>query len=166
MKNDKLHTTKETGFKIPEDYLTSLEDTILSELKLQELIPDAGFKVPTNYFDALEDRLMPAFKNEKETKVIHLITWRKLAYATAIAASLFLTLNLIFNKPSNVSIDTIETASIENYFIDEDLEITEFASLFSKEDLQNVQLINDGYSSENLEKFLFENLEIEDIIIK
>lgn len=166
MKTNKLHTIKKTGFKIPEDYLASLEHTILSEIKLQESIPNSGFKVPNNYFDSLDNKLMNAILQQEDTKVIKLFTWRKVVYAVAVAASLFLTINLFFNKPTPVSLADLETASLENYFINEDLEMAEFTSLFTKEDLQNVQLITDGYSSEHLEKFLFENLEIEDIITK
>ena len=166
MNTNKLHNIKDTGFKVPKDYFGSLEDVILTDLKLKEKAPDSGYKVPDNYFDALENKITNALLPEKEVKVIKLFTWRKAAYVSSVAASLILMFNIFFNNTNKVTIENIETASIENYILNEDLESSEIASLFTDEDLSDVQLINDGYSSETLENYIFDNLEIEDIIIK
>ena len=166
MNTNKLHNIKDTGFKVPKDYFGSLEDVILTDLKLKEKAPESGYKVPDNYFDALENKITNAIVLEKEVKVIKLFTWRKAAYVSAVAASLILMFNVFFNNTNNVTIENIETASIENYILNEELETSEIASLFTDEDLSDVQLINDGYSSETLENYIFDNLEIEDIIIK
>ena len=80
--------------------------------------------------------------------------------------SIILIINIFFNNAKDVTIENIETASIENYILDEDLETNEFASLFTKEDLSEVRLITDGYSSETLDSFIFDNLDIEDFITK
>lgn len=166
MSTNKLHNIKETGFKVPKDYFESFEDAFLNEIKLKEITTDSGFKVPDNYFDSLEDKITSAVNQEKDIKVIKLVTWRKAAYAAAIAASLVLMFNIYFNQKSPVTIDTIETASIENYILNEELETTEIASLFIEDDLSDVQLIHDGFSSESIENYIFDNVEIEDIIIK
>ena len=166
MNTNKLHNIKDTGFKVPKDYFGSLEDAILTDLKLKEKAPESGYKVPDNYFDSLEHKITNALVPEKEVKVIKLFTWRKAAYVSAVAASLILMFNVFFNNTNNVTIDNIETASIENYILNEDLETSEIASLFTDDDLSDVQLINDGYSSETLENYIFDNLEFEDIIIK
>ncbi|WP_308991191.1 hypothetical protein QLS71_002070 [Mariniflexile litorale] len=167
MKTNKLHNIKTTGFKIPKDYFASLEDTILNEAKLQEIITEPGYKVPNNYFDSLEEKIINATQSQKQDiKVIKLITWRKASYVAAVAASLILTINIFFNNNKNITIESIETTSIENYIIDEDIETSEFASLFTNEDLIDVRLIHDGYTSETLENYVFDNLEIEDIITK
>jgi len=166
MNTNKLHNIKNTGFKVPKDYFGSLEDAILTDLKLKEMAPETGYKVPENYFESLEHKITNAIVPEKEVKVIKLFTWRKAAYVSAVAASLILMFNIFFNNTNNVNIENIETASIENYILNEDLESSEIASLFTDEDLSDVQLINDGYSSETLENYIFDNLEIEDIIIK
>ena len=160
-----LHNIKNTGFNIPEDYFTSLEDIILSNAKLREVAPTSGHKVPDDYFDSIEDNIINLVQ-QKETKVVKLITWHKIAYVGAVAASIVLMFNIFFNNGKDVSINTIETASIENYILDEDLEINEFASLFTEEELSNIRLINDGYNQQKLENYLFENLEIDDIVIK
>lgn len=166
MSTNKLHNIKETGFKVPKDYFESFEDAFLNEIKLKEITTDSGFQVPDNYFDSLEDKITSAVNQEKDIKVIKLVTWRKAAYAAAIAASLVLMFNIYFNQKSPVTIDTIETASIENYILNEELETTEIASLFIEDDLSDVQLIHDGFSSESIENYIFDNVEIEDIIIK
>lgn len=166
MSTNKLHNIKETGFKVPKDYFESFEDAFLNEIKLKEITTDSGFKVPDNYFDSLEDKITSAVNQEKDIKVIKLVTWRKAAYAAAIAASLVLMFNIYFNQKSPVTIDTIKTASIENYILNEELETTEIASLFIEDDLSDVQLIHDGFSSESIENYIFDNVEIEDIIIK
>ncbi|MDO7170660.1 hypothetical protein [Mariniflexile sp. AS56] len=164
MKKNNIHNIKSTGFKVPKDYFASLEAGILSEVKLKELASDPGYKVPENYFDSLEDKIINTVKPQKETKVVKLVTWRKAAYAVAVAASLILTINLFFTNTTPVAIENIETASIENYILNEDLELNEFASLFTSEDLLDVRLIQDGYSSKNLEDYVFDHIEIEDII--
>ena len=164
MKTNKLHTIKNTGFKAPDNYFEKFEDAILTEIKLKGMVPKSGYTLPENYFNALEEKILNAVKPQKETKVIKLLTWRKAVYTSAVAASLVVMTHIFFSKPETITIDTIETATIENYILNEDLGPTEFASLFTKEDLLDVQLINDGFSSENLEKYVFDNLEIEDII--
>ncbi len=166
MRTNKLQNIKETGFKVSKDYFKSLEDSILSDLKLKELSPKSGYTTPDYYFNTLEDNIINTINQTKEVKVVKFITWRKVVFATAVAASLILIIDVFFNNTKNVTINTIETASIENYIINEDVETNEFASLFTKEDLQDVQLITDGYNSETLENFVFDNLEIEDIITK
>jgi hypothetical protein len=164
MKTNKLHTIKNTGFKVPEDYFGTLEDTILSDLKLKEITSESGYRVPNNYFETLEEKIITCIKPEKDVKVIKLFTWKKVLYASSIAASLILMLNIFIDK--NITMDSIETASIENYIVNEDMDLNEFASLFSEDELSNIQLITDGYNSENIEDYVFDNLEIEDIIIK
>jgi cell division protein FtsL len=166
MKTNKLHTIKNAGFKVPKDYFTSLEDVILNDIKLKEIAPSSGYKLPENYFDSLENKITSAVIPHKEVKVINLFTWRKAIYVAAVAASFILMFNIFFNNTKIITLDTIETASIENYIINEELETNEIASLFTDEDLSEVHLINDTYNTENLENYVFDNLEIEDIITK
>ena len=163
----KLHNIDNTGFKTPKDYFETLEDSILSNAKLREIASESSYKVPNGYFDSLEDKIMAVVNQQPETKVIKFISWRKITYIGTVAASIVLIINLFFkNNPEKITIDAIETASIESYILNEDLETNEFASLFSKEELSDIRLINDGYSSQTLENYVFENFEIDDIITK
>ena len=95
MNTNKLHNIKNTGFKVPKDYFGSLEDAILTDLKLKEMAPETGYKVPENYFESLEHKITNAIVPEKEVKVIKLFTWRKAAYVSAVAASLILMFNIL-----------------------------------------------------------------------
>lgn len=164
----KLHIKhiKKTGFKVPENYFEDFEDILLSELKLKETISKSGFAVPQNYFESLEQRINDTIKKDKEVKVIKLFTWRKALFTASIAASLILMFNVLYNKKEIVSMNTIETVSIENYILTEDLESNEIASLFSNDDLSDLNLNNMSFNSETLENYVIDNLEIEDIITK
>jgi hypothetical protein len=164
MKTNKLHTIKNAGFKVPKDYFKSLEDVIINEIKLKEIAPSSGYKLPDNYFDSLETKISAAVIQHKEVQVINIFKWRKAAYVAAVAASFILMFNMFFNTTEIITLDDIETASIENYFINEELETNEIASLFTDDDLLEFHLINDKYNSKTLENYVFDNLEIEDII--
>ena len=166
MKKNTLHTIKNTGFKVPENYFDTLENEIMCDLKLKSLATKSGFKTPETYFDTLESTIFKTINTQKEVKVINLFTWQKVAFATGIAASFILMFNLFFNTNKTVTIDTIEIASIENYILNETMGINEFASLFTIEDLKDVRLINDGFSSQTIENYVYDNIEIEDIITK
>ena len=158
---------KNTGFITPKDYFEDLDEVLFSHAKLKEKVVVSGYKVPDEYFDSLEDKIVAASQKEQEPKVIKLITWHKMRYVCVVAASVALLITIfVRNNVKPVSMDTIETASIENYILNEDLEANEFASLFTEEELSDIRLINDGFSSQNIESYVFENLEIDDIITK
>jgi len=164
MKRNSLKNINKTGFKVPENYFEDFQEALLSELKLKELCANSVFKVPENYFETLDDKILKAVKDQKETKVIKLFSWKKIAYTTPIAASVIIMLGILFNKNSSLSIDKIETASIENYILTEELESNEMASLFSNEDLSDISFTNNNLNPETLEDFVLDNLEIEEII--
>src|SRR5688572_14013121 len=115
MKINRIHNIKNTGFKVPENYFSALENNILCDLKLKALATKSGYKTPDNYFDTLENNIINLANTQKEVKVIKLFTWKKAAFATGIAASFLLMINLFFNTNKTITIDTIETASLENY---------------------------------------------------
>ncbi|NJN28883.1 MAG: hypothetical protein HC819_24405, partial [Cyclobacteriaceae bacterium] len=65
MITNKLHNIKETGFKVPDNYFESLEETILNDVKLKEKIAHSGFKTPDNYFESVEETIAQGLKQEK-----------------------------------------------------------------------------------------------------
>ncbi|MCF8274351.1 MAG: hypothetical protein K9I95_11020 [Flavobacteriaceae bacterium] len=164
MKKNSLNNISKTGFKVPKNYFEAFEDTLLSELKLKETSANSGFKVPENYFETLDNKFLKAIEAEKEVKVISLFSWKKIVYATSIAASVLIMFSVLYNKNEPLSVDSIETASIENYILTEELGSNEMASLFTNEDLSNINFINNNFNSENLENYILDNLEIEEII--
>ncbi|MFH4964122.1 hypothetical protein V8G69_03890 [Gaetbulibacter sp. M235] len=164
MKKNSLKNINKTGFKVPENYFENFEYAFLSELKLKETSANSGFKVPENYFETLDDKILNTIKDQKEVKVLKLFSWKKITYAAPIAASVIIMLGVMFNKNSTLSIDKIETASIENYILTEELEPNEMASLFSNEDLSEINFTNNNLNPETLENYVLDNLEIEEII--
>ena len=137
---------------------------LLSELKLKETIKNPGFKIPDDYFDTVENDIINKVKPAKKTKVIKLNTWKKLSFAGAVAASLVIMFSLIFSNNS-LNLNKIETASIENYILNEDLDNSDIASLFKDVDLTNMSLTNNNISSESLENYVLDNLDFDELII-
>ena len=164
MKKTRIEDIKETGFRTPENYFEDFESSLLGELKLKEKVNSTGFNVPEGYFESIEESILSTVKEKNQAKVIKLISWKKIALATTIAASLILMFNVIYNKKESITLDSIETASIENYILNEDIETTEMASLFSNIDLSDFSTIDVNFNSESLEDYVYDNLEIEDVI--
>ncbi len=154
----------ENGFKVPKGYFDEFEDNLLGELQLKETASRSGFKLPSNYFESLDNKILEASKNNNKTKVINLFPYRKIAFAAAVAASLILIYNISFNKNETLNINNIETASIENYILTEGLETSDIASLFSDEDLSEITSVNNNLSSESLENYVLEHLDIDELI--
>jgi len=163
MKKNSLNNI-ENGFKVPKGYFDEFEDRLLSELQLKETASHSGFKLPEDYFKSLDDKILDAVKNDHKTKVINLFSFRKIAYAAAVAASLILIYTVSFNKNENLNINHIETASIENYILTEGLETSDIASLFSDDDLSEITSVKNNLSSESLENYVLENLDIDQLM--
>ncbi|MBT8394388.1 MAG: hypothetical protein HKO81_09905 [Flavobacteriaceae bacterium] len=163
MNKNKLHNIKDSGFKTPKNYFDGLEDSIMSQINLNENVKDTGFKVPVDYFETLDDKILD--KVVQKPKVISLFTRRNLLYATGIAAALILMFNIIGNN-NDFTFDDLELASIENYLFTEDIDTYEIASLLIEEELTTDNFTENQISGEILEDYLLENAIIEDLIIE
>lgn len=163
MKKNNLNNI-ENGFKVPGGYFDEFEDRLLSELQLKETASYTGFKLPAGYFESLDNKILNAVKNDNKTKVINLFSFRKLAYTAAVAASLILIYTVSFNKYENLNINHLETASIENYILTEGLEPSDIASLFSDDDLSEITSVKNNLSSESLENYVLENIDIDQLM--
>jgi hypothetical protein len=167
MNNKKLHTIKNSGFKVPKGYFESLDDNVLGKLKANFNLRDIksnSFKTPDDYFETFDEKLFKSL--ETETKVRHLITWKQLTYISGIAASFLIFFNLYFSQPKNVNFDSLETASITNYLTEENFNTYELASLFSEDELTSDKFTEEPINESVLEEYLYENASIEDLIIE
>lgn len=165
MNKNNLHNIKKTGFKVPKDYFDNFEDTILSHVNLKELATNPGFKTPENYFETLENKIIDKISEKENSKVIQLFSKRNLLYVSGIAASILLLFNLsIFQKKSNWS--KLDTKTVENYIIDEQVSSYEIASLLSEDELIEENFINHNLKNENIESYLLDNLDVNDLIIE
>lgn len=163
MKEKKLHNINKTGFKTPKDYFNNLEEAILSDIKLKASINNSGFKTPKGYFNTLDNFILEQVSEKETSKVISLFGKRNLIYFSSAAAAVLLLFNLsIFNKKS--SWNSLDNDTVENYIIQEDISSYEIAALFSEEDLKEENFVTHSFNTKNVEDYLLNNLDIEDII--
>jgi len=169
MKDNNLHNIKSTGFKTPENYFESFNEKLLAKLKDEDklsTISSTGFKVPNDYFKTVDDKVLSSLANNDEPKVISLFSWKKVAFTTAVAASLILMFNIAFNPQEKLTFESLETASIENYLAEEDFISYELADLLTQEELNSEVFANTDISEDSLEDYLLENVNIEDLLIE
>lgn len=164
--NKEFKHIKTTGFKTPKGYFNNLEDTIMSNIKLNETLntKSTGQKVPDGYFDSLEDRVFSKISNKKEVKVISLFTRKNIFYAASIAAAIVIMFTIVI--PSNPSFDNLKLETVENYIFEESYSSEEIAALLSDEELQEIVLIEESYSVESIEDYILDNATLEDLIIE
>lgn len=166
MKNKNLHNIKSSGFKTPDNYFKSFDDKLLSKLKGEDTlntIKSSGFKVPDDYFESFEDNLLSQIDDKKYAKVISLFSWKKAAYISGIAASLVIMYNVLFNAPKNITYESLKTASVEDFIINEGISTYEIASLLEDTDLEEVSYIESSFNDNTIEDFIFDEINTIDI---
>lgn len=163
MKNSKLHTIKESGFKTPDNYFQSFEESLLSEISLKEKSKSSGFSVPKNYFDTFEMSKIDSVSIEKkETKVIPLFSKKRWLYAASVAAIAILLISLPdFNQ--SVSFSSLDNESIENYILSNDYESSTLNNLITDPSAFEDAIYNEALSDVSLESYLYNNSELEDL---
>lgn len=161
MKKNSLHNKQETGFKTPQDYFNAFEDDLKIKIATEQFPKKAGFNTPEGYFDSIDAKnLIP--QNEKG-KVISLLSWKSVSLVASIAAVLIILFNLK-NTNDNLNFETLETAQIENYLIDEQVDLEELAMMLPEETLTLYTFLE--LEQENVEDYLMENASIENLIIE
>jgi hypothetical protein len=167
MKKSKLHTIKDTGFKAPHSYFDSFDERLFEKLTVQKdmaAIKNPGYKVPENYFDSFDAKVQARLNNEEHPKVRMLLSRRNTAYISGIAAALVVMLTVFFQSGDNLSINQVETASIENYLHAENLNAYDIASYLSADDIVLDDFVKHTFTDESLENYLLNNTSIEDLI--
>jgi len=165
MKNRKLHNIDQTGFKVPNDYFSSLNDRLLSEVKLKAQTESSGFTMPENYLDHLEDTILSKV-TKQEPKVIPLFNKRNLIYVSSIAAAILLLFNLSVLKTNSYTFDSLDIETVENYIIEENLiNSYDLATLITEEELTESSFIDVDLDEENVETFLLNHLDVEDLLV-
>lgn len=163
--NKDLKHIKDQGFKVPKDYFETLENQIMSNIALDTQIPKAetpGFDTPKGYFNTLEDNIFNKLETPQETKVIPLFKKRNLLYFSSIAAVLLVMLAIFVNTDS----EALDYDLVENYIINEDVDVYELATLLTDEELNNIQMEirNSMYIEDDMESYLLDNINLEDLI--
>lgn len=157
----KLNKIKDPGFKTPENYFEGLEDSILSQIRLEN-IGGSGFKLPESYFESLEDKVLDKVSATNEPKVIHLFTKRNLLFASSIAATILLLFNLSIFERGIATFETLDTTTVESYIMNEAMDSYEIASLLNNDEIIEEDFIEHNFTDENMENYIFNNIDIED----
>ena len=165
MSEKPLNNNNKTGFKVPKDYFQNLEDMLLSNIKTKPLPSDPGFKTPKHYFETFEDRIIEKTLEEKSPKTISIFSKQNLIYLSGIAAAvlLLLTLTLFNNKPQW---DNLDSETVENYIIEENLGSYEIAALLLEDSINEEEFIDFDLKEEHIESYLLDFTDIEDLIIE
>lgn len=112
-----------SGFKVPEDYFSSLEDSVLTKLKSDSCSERSGFKTPSGYFT---DFKLETPSEEKSVKIIPLKEWTKWMAAASIVA--FAIIGAIYidsiSPTKNIQFSDLDKDMIERY-LEEHLETPE-----------------------------------------
>lgn len=164
MKHKKLDHINTSGFKVPKDYFSQVEEQILSDVHLKNKVKHSGFDVPDSYFETLEERILKKLETKNEVKVISLFKWKKVIYASAIAACVVLMFNVFSNTSKELTFESIEIATIENYLEDEDFTSIDFTSLLTYEDVNKDNFIENEIPDYLIEDYLMNTIELEDLI--
>jgi hypothetical protein len=167
MKQD-LNNIQNTGFKVPKDYFNTLEDTILSKIKIDSVLKGVdkpGFEMPDGYLNTLEDNFFNTLPKEENPKVISLFSKKNLIYISGVAAAIVIMLGFFWNN-TNASKMELDYEMVESYLIDQNISSYEIASLLTEEELSNIdsEIMNEAYNDESMEDYLLENVNFEDII--
>ncbi|OBQ55459.1 hypothetical protein JJL45_07825 [Tamlana sp. s12] len=169
MKTNKIHNIKSSGFKAPQDYFDAFDDKLMDKLKNESPVHDiktSGFEVPKDYFKTLDNTIIKKIESDKPTtKVIPLFNKKMILYATSIAAAVLLLFNLsLFDTNSKPTFDSLDSQSVENYILNENISFSELASLFSDEELNATIFSEDHIDDENIENYLLDYSDIETLL--
>ncbi len=162
MKLNSEHNNKH-GFKTPDNYFESFEDKVFGQLNETGIENDIshGYKVPEGYFDTINETILNRAKSKPKT--ISFKPNPKLYYITGIAASLVLLFAIFINIEST---DEISAEMVETYFQESDLDSYELAELLSEAELleENFVITETEFNEDNLESYLLENSDIEQLL--
>jgi len=150
---------KNSGFKLPENYLENFNDSLLDKISSQEEIklPNKdGFVVPKDYFNTLHKNFSDKLE-DTPTKVTPLKFYKKYYYsAIAAAAIVLLFAGINLNKTADYSIDDIANSDIDSYIDYTDLNFSsyEIAEVVPVGNLNITDILDAGINEENIIDYL------------
>ena len=165
IKDWKLADNIKTGFTIPENYFTDIEDDFSSKLIEDKLPKHNGFQITKAYFENVENNIIEKTIHKKgklinfKTRKIKLIS-----VAASIALLLFFGSNFIYNTNTELSSEEIISwlDMNVNSFSNDDIPITLTELNFNDTnpyDIINNEVILESLLNSNDEDFIVENIE-------
>lgn len=167
MKKSELHNIKEPGYNTPSSYFDNFDDRLFKRLAVQKDLSEIdvpGFKIPNDYFENFETQLTERLNAIEEPKIRPLMSWRHVAFMSGAAAVLLLMFTVFLKTEVPLSITQVETASIEIYLNNENLNTYDIASYLNAEDIIADDFVANTFTDESLENYLLNNTSIEDLI--
>ncbi len=165
IKDWKLADNIKTGFTIPENYFTDIEDDFSSKLIEDKLPRHNGFEITKAYFESVENNIIEKTIHKKG-KLINFKTRKiKLIYAAAsIVLLLFIGSNFIYNTNTELSSDEIISWLDMNIntISNDDIPIALTELNFNDTnpyDIINSEVILESLLNYNDEDFIVENIE-------
>lgn len=127
---------KKPGFKVPEAYFSTLENSVLTKLKSNSYSEKSGFQTPKDYF---RDFKLETPSEEKTIKVIPLKEWTKWMAAASIVACAVIGALYIdsISSDGNIQFSDLDNDMIENY-LDEHLETPEEFIDYENTSIKNI----------------------------
>jgi len=167
MKQD-FNKIKKTGFKTPDNYFNTIEDDIMNAIHQKHnlnSIKESGFKTPKNYFDTLDDDIINKIEEKNIPKVIKLFSKQNLVYISGVAAAIIIMFGIFMNTNNSPDLE-LDYDLVESYIINQDISTYELASLLTDEELNNINLeiMDEAFNNDDMENYLLENVNLEDII--
>lgn len=142
----------------------------LAEAELRELAPNSGFKTPQDYLSTLEPKVLAKLSPVKEnTPVIRLFTKRNTIAVLAVAACLLLIVT-IFNSPkqnTNLSLAQIETEDLTSFISSDAIGFTdqELVAFYQDENIEfNAESTQEDISQEELEEYVLDYIDPADLL--
>ncbi len=177
------------GFIIPDGYIETIEEVVLSLLFLDTLDKKHTFKTPKNYFNSVESSVFEKIADENavipedyfntiedkvfkkignEPKVISIKRNLILKFVPiAIAASILLIFTLqLFNSTNTNQFTTLNTSEIEQWISNGeiDIEAYEIASIYNTINIEDLTIYND-YQEDEILNYLNE-IDVASIILE
>ena len=152
---------QQSGFRVPDGYFTDLNARLKERIETSpgDLPDSEGFTIPPGYFEALGERLLREAPDKKVIRLTPLLKyWPAAAAVAAVVSLLFLMPPREAAKPS---FDDLAGAEIATYMERSVMEFTdeEMAQLFSVEDLEMSDMLDQQLTEEHILEYLDASLE-------
>lgn len=149
---------KETGFSIPKNYLSNLEEVIETKLSEDSFAKESGFTTPDTYFTGLEnDILSKVLSTKKETKVISFKekVFKMIPFAAAASIMLFIGLNsFVFSNDKELTLDSLSDVDIEYWLNSNTVNTNDITAVLGDDILAENDLYFTTLDDSNIEDYL------------
>lgn len=151
---------RKSGFTVPENYFNTIENKLLTDLKLKSLDGKKQFTTPKNYFENLETTILAKVTSEenkqKETKIISL---QRFIPFTAAASIVFLIGFYFVNYNKTITLNDITTTDIENWYENNygTTNHSELATILETKDFDDNEFLALEINNDALENYFYLN---------